>query len=72
MVKIKSLHWPKNLGELKPPGPWGPPQGGPGGPWPPKENGGGGEVPPNFRENSVMYTINVQWFSLKKNRGMHA
>ena len=48
---------------------WGPPQGGP---WPPPRfySGGGGSnafgPPPDFRKNSVMYTINVQCFSLKK------
>ena len=47
--------------------------GGPGGamPPPPNSNGGGAVMylappPPIFRENSVMYTINVQCFSLKK------
>ena len=44
---------------------------------PPKFQIGGGPLmylaPPIFRENSVMYTINVQCFSLKKNNsGMHA
>ena len=57
--------------------PWGPPQGGGArGPWPIQILPGGGAVmhlapPPDFRKNSVMYTINVQCFSLKKNNGMH-
>ena len=41
----------------------------------PKERTGEGSNafgPPNFRENSVMYTINVQCFVLKKISGMHA
>ena len=42
----------------------------------PQRKYGGGAVmhlppPPNFRENSVMYTINIQCF-LWKNSGMHA
>ena len=50
---------------------WGPPQGGQGAMAPQilLEDGGGGNDafgPPDFMKNSVMYTINVQCFSLKK------
>ena len=45
-------------------------RGGAGGHAPPDFTGGGGSnafgPPPDFRKNSVMYTINVQCFSLKK------
>ena len=44
--------------------------GGAGGNGPQRTDWGGGSVmhlpPPHFWENSVMYTINVQCFSLKK------